>query len=577
MYWKNELKSYFVMNINQFNIKEYLAMELLLLPIILLLVSGLMWIVGGTLAAWVFPIGVMASFLLVYVLEGKRKMSFLPLAIVMGIILVIGTLCYLVHDPAYDSNWYHQPGIYLLSHGWNPIYQHHSMNIGDPSANMWIDHYAKGQETICATIVACVGDMEVGKLGNFFLPISAFLFSLLSLQKMFGDWSCKKQWLIAFVVAFPPIIWNQLLSFYIDFNLYSIVLIGFCSMILYREDKVKFLAIFVCLTVMAISVKFNMLMWFGLLYMGFMIVYWRIGKRNMVGQIIVCGIAAALVSIFTFSFNPYITNTIDHHSPVYPLMGGQDKVDIMSNVEPESFHNYNNVEKILVADFSRPTTGSQSQSYQFPYGGYPLKNLTACGSVDAKLGGTGLLWIDALILSVVILCLTRSYRTKKGKLALGLSLIFFATQFIVPGGWFYRYVSYIYLVPILLLFASENKTVSTKIIVLRKLTYGFLLVNSLIALGATFATTLVANQIEDYYVKCINHSDKPCYSSNLFGFVRKIDPNKRKLATVQPSKKMEQIPLLPTRVRIYIDYDAINRNVETTFVQNLLLKKGVLK
>ena len=565
------------MKSNQSDTKEFLAIELLLLPIILLLISGLTWIVGGTLTQWVFPMGMIISFLLVYILEGKPQKTYIPLAILVGIICVVGLACYLIHDPAFDSNWYHQPGVYLLSHGWNPIYQHHSMNIGDASANMWIDHYAKGQETICATIVALTGNMETGKLGNFFLPISAFLFSLLSLKKAFGTWSNKKQWLVAFIVAFPPVVWNQLLSFYIDFNLYSIVLIGLCSMILYQEEKVKFLTVFVCLTAMSISVKFNMLMWFGLLYIGFMVICWRLGKRKMVGRIVVCGIAATIVSILTFSFNPYVTNTMDHQSPVYPLMGGQDKVDIMSIVEPESFHGYNNVEKILVADFSRPTTGSQSQSYQFPYGGYPLKNLTACGSVDAKLGGAGLLWIDVLILAVIVFCLTKSYKSKKGMWAIGLSMIFFATQFIVPGGWFYRYVSYIYLMPIFLLLATEHETIGKKVRILRKVTYGFLLVNSLIALGATFATTIVANQIEGYYVKCINHSDKPCYSSDLFGFIRKIVPEKHELATVHPTDKMEQIPLLPTRVRIYIDYGTLNRDVPITFVQNILLKKGVLK
>lgn len=249
----------------------------------------------------------------------------------------------------------------------------------------------------------------------------------------------------------------------------------------------------------------------------------------------------------------------------------------MSIVEPESFHNYNSVEKILVADFSRPTTGSQSQSYQFPYGGYPLKNLTACGSVDAKLGGAGLLWIDAFVLAIILFFLTKSYRRRRGWYVLALSVIFFATQFLVPGGWFYRYVSYIYLVPILLAFATEKNEIIGKFAFLRKWVYGLLVVNSIVAMSATFATTIVANQIEDYYVKCINHSEKPCYCSNLFGFVRKIEPEKRKLGAGKPTIKMEQIPLLPTRVRIYIDFDAINRDVETTFVQNLLLKKGVLK
>ena len=498
-----------------------------------------------------------------------------PCCVILGLTL-IALFCYLLKDPAFDSNWYHQPGIYLLSHGWNPIYEHHSMKLVDESSRMWVDHYAKGQETICASIVAFTGNMEMGKLGNFFLPLSSLFFTILALSKVFEDWSKKKVGILAFVIAFPPVIWNQILSYYIDFNLYSIVLIAFCSMILYREDKVKFLTIFVCLLALAISVKFNMLMWFGLLYLSFIVYFWKQGKRGMVGKIVSYGIGATIVSILTFSFNPYITNTMDHHSPVYPLMGGQAHVDIMSIVEPESFDKYNNLEKILVADFSRPTTGSQSQVYQFPYGGYPLKNLTACGSVDAKLGGAGLFWIDALLLALLVFGFARGHKTKRGKGMIALSLAFFATQFLVPGGWFYRYVSYIYLVPILLLMATEGKLLGKNIVRLRKLTYGLLLINCLVAMGATLATTIVANQIEDYYVKCINHSDKSCYSSDLYGFVRKIEPAKRTLGLSKPSKTMEQIPLLPTRVRIYLDYGALNRDVKTNFIQELLLKKGVL-
>lgn len=40
---------------------------------------------------------------------------------------------------------------------------------------------------------------------------------------------------------------------------------------------------------------------------------------------------------------------------------------------------------------------------------------------------------------------------------------------------------------------------------------------------------------------------------------------------------MEQIPLQATKVRIYLDYKALDRNVPTTFIQDILLKKGVLK
>lgn len=554
------------------------AFTFLLMPILILLMAGMSWVLKLEIFCYIFPISLVIclGLSLAYSKAKGCIVKLFPCCVILGLTL-IALFCYLLKDPAFDSNWYHQPGIYLLSHGWNPIYEHHSMKLVDESSRMWVDHYAKGQETICASIVAFTGNMEMGKLGNFFLPLSSLFFTILALSKVFEDWSKKKVGILAFVIAFPPVIWNQILSYYIDFNLYSIVLIAFCSMILYREDKVKFLTIFVCLLALAISVKFNMLMWFGLLYLSFIVYFWKQGKRGMVGKIVSYGIGATIVSILTFSFNPYITNTMDHHSPVYPLMGGQANVDIMSIVEPESFDKYNNLEKILVADFSRPTTGSQSQVYQFPYGGYPLKNLTACGSVDAKLGGAGLFWIDALLLALLVFGFARGHKTKRGKGMIALSLAFFATQFLVPGGWFYRYVSYIYLVPILLLMATEGKLLGKNIVRLRKLTYGLLLINCLVAMGATLATTIVANQIEDYYVKCINHSDKSCYSSDLYGFVRKIEPAKRTLGLSKPSNTMEQIPLLPTRVRIYLDYGALNRDVKTNFIQELLLKKGVLK
>lgn len=555
---------------------DYLAFALLLLPVSLLLVSGLTWSVGMSISVVTFPLGLILALLLAHLVTKRKEVQVHSMCLILIGLVVGGALCALIHDPAFDSNWYHQPGIYLLSHGWNPIWQHHSVTLTDSSANMWVDHYAKGQETICATIVALTGNIEVGKLGNFFLPLSSLLFAVMALRKMFPDWSSRKLWLLGYVVAFPPVIWNQLFSFYIDFNLYAIIMTSLCSAVLYREEKAKFLAMFVCLLAMAAAVKFNILMWFGMVYMGMMVWFWRMGRRDMVVRIIGYGVAGALVTVLTFSFNPYITNTIDHQTPVYPLMGGAKQVDIMTIVEPELFKEYNNLEKILVCDFSRPTSRSQCKAYFFPYGGYPLKNLTACGT-DPLLGGAGLFWIDVLMLSILVFCITKCYRTRGGKWALGLSLAFLATQFLVPGGCFYRYVSYIYLIPIFLLLATEREPLGRKTGWLRRAAYALLLANSLVAMTASLGTTIASNQIEDYYIKCINASDKPCYSSNLYGFVSQIDEEKRKLGTVLPTASMEQMPLVLFRVRVYLDYKALNRDVPTTFVQDLLLKKGVLK
>lgn len=301
----------------------FIGFSFLLIPVFLLLVSGSFWLVGGQINMVTFPIGMLLALIFGSLLSYGSWIKLKQWGNIISLLIFIGFLCLFFHDPAFDSNWYHQPGIYLLSHGWNPIYQHHSIHLVDDTANMWIDHYAKGQETICATIVAFTGNMEVGKLGNFFLPISSFMFVILALHKFFKEWSTKKLWGISFIIAFPPIVWNQLFSYYIDFNLYSIVVTAFCSFVLYQENTIKFLLVFVSLLVMALSVKFNMCLWFGLLYIGFMIVFWVNGNRKMVLRIAGVGIVGVIVSVLTFSFNPYITNTIDHHSPVYPLMGGK--------------------------------------------------------------------------------------------------------------------------------------------------------------------------------------------------------------------------------------------------------------
>lgn len=183
-------------------------------------------------------------------------------------------------------------------------------------------------------------------------------------------------------------------------------------------------------------------------------------------------------------------------------------------------------------------------------------------------------WIDSLFLAILVFILSKSFRKKKGLACLLLSIIFLLTQLIVPGGWFYRYVSYIYLIPILFLVVSEWN-INEKIVFLRNISYSLLLLNCIVALTCTLGIAILNNQVEDYYIKCINASDKPCYKSKLFGFVRKIDQNKRCL--IVKDEDIENIPFLSTQSIIGIKYENLNRNVETTWLQDILIKKGIIK
>ena len=555
------------------NIELY-AVFFMLLPLCLLIGCGMTWVLGMTILPILFPVCCVVAYLLSLRLS-KRKHQMGSVVTLVGILLVTLLLSYFIHDSAYDSNWYHQQSIAALSEGWNPIYQHHYDPMGDNRNYMWVDHYAKGQETICATIVSTFANMEIGKMGNFFLPLSGFFFCLMAIRKRFIEWSDKKIFMAAIITAFPPVIWNQVFTYYIDFVLYPIVLIALCSILLYENDRLKFGIVMASMVAISISVKFNLFMWTGFLYAG--IIVYLLTKKNYVltRTTFFTGVIVSVVSLFSFAFNPYITNIIHHQTPFYPLLGGGNKIDIMSHVEPGAFKGLSAAEKIVVADLSRPMTQTQATELQCPYGGYKFSNISACGSVDVKLGGAGLFWIDALILALVVFVISKSYRKREGITCIVISALFISTQFVVPGGWFYRYVSYIYLIPILLLFASEEDIKKRWLKWIKRCAYILLLLNSIVGLMASAGAAIVCNQIEDYYVKCINASDKPCYQSGMFGFVRKIKPEKRCLNI--ENEEVERIPILPTREAIGIKYENLNREVETTFIQDLLLKKGVLK
>lgn len=304
---------------------ELFAVFFMLLPLFLLVVCGVVWLLGMTIVPILFPICCIVSYLFSVRLL-KKKQQLMSIVSLVGILFVTLLLSYFIHDSAYDSNWYHQQSIAALSEGWNPIYQHHYDPMGDNRNYMWVDHYAKGQETICATIVSTFANMEIGKMGNFFLPLSGFFFCLMAIRKRFIEWSGKKIFMAAIITAFPPVIWNQVFTYYIDFVLYPLVLIALCSILLYENDRLKFGIVMASMVAISISVKFNLFMWIGFLYAG--IIVYLLSKKNYVltRTTFFTGVIVSVVSLFSFAFNPYITNIIHHQTPFYPLLGGVIKL-----------------------------------------------------------------------------------------------------------------------------------------------------------------------------------------------------------------------------------------------------------
>ena len=105
----------------------------------------------------------------------KRKYAGIILSLlVVGVFMILSIF---VWDYSADGQWYHMPAAWALAHSWNPIVQHHNPLIPELiNANLWVDHYSKGMETLAASVIATTGNTEAGKSVNGFFLLSYIAF-----------------------------------------------------------------------------------------------------------------------------------------------------------------------------------------------------------------------------------------------------------------------------------------------------------------------------------------------------------------------------------------------------------------
>lgn len=52
---------------------------------------------------------------------------------------------------------------------------------------LWVEHYPRGIETIAATIVSCMGNLDAGKALNLWFVFSSIVYILFILMLLFAD------------------------------------------------------------------------------------------------------------------------------------------------------------------------------------------------------------------------------------------------------------------------------------------------------------------------------------------------------------------------------------------------------
>lgn len=428
--------------------------SLFLLPFFILLLSSVFFLIGQSITSSILFISLSITLLLIFIpysplgnlsrYRKKYQFSLFPVAIFGISIFVSGVIASIIFDSSFDGQWYHQYAVYNLAKGWNPI--------RDQIDNIYANHYSKGPWIYAALLYKVFNRIEVGKafnivfiLGSFFTSLAA----LLSLEKL----KIKYAVLISLIAAFNPVSIYQSLSFYVDGQLSSLLVTLTSLLFLFVSSKQPSKATFIAwlmlpIFVLLINIKFS-----GLVYSVAIIVifalYLFVFLRKLFPKFFISSLAAISVGILLVGYNPYITNSLHHGHPFYPL-AGQGSKDIMVTNTPNSLLNKNRFEKIFLSTFSDSTSDQKSNNHIDLKLPFTLKREELGNFIitDPRLAGFGPLFSGLVVLVLgTFVVAVKSDVPYRNSFLVG-NTILLATVFINPECWWARYVPQLWLLPI---------------------------------------------------------------------------------------------------------------------------------
>jgi len=477
------------MNIIQVNerSKSYFLIGFFLVMVagITLVIQSLTLYLNAKAGWWQFPLALLFTLALQVFAVSKSpwqlqakpwKIAFtiaLPL-VLTGISLLIAGFFFDVSD---DGQEYHQETIIQLAQGWNPYHtvlgenkitflkdvkdgwDPYKMGINYRDIYfVWINHYAKGAESIQAAIYATTGHIETGKALNIMLMLGGLFLSLSALLPLL---SSVKAWTISLLLMCNPISISQMLTFCVDGALASLLLLLVIS--IRNALRVKHMlsyALVLMVIILIFGVKFS-----GVVYAVItiiLIVCWLFLKGELLKHksLIFTMLLASVLGILA-GFNPYITNTLKHGHPFYPLMG-KTKVDIVTLNSPPGFSQQSMPRKLFVSLFSHTDNISVSGTpADYPQLKLPLTlkmvDLKSFWRPDVRVAGFGPWFSGIIIIALVMLAIfiARGYRDRRFKDAIFILGTLLLTVAIMPESWWARYIPQLWYIPIFLLLAFE--------------------------------------------------------------------------------------------------------------------------
>lgn len=401
------------------------------------------------------------------IILNRNRLFEVAIALISGIIIVILCcfICIQIYDMLCDSTMYHKLAVHALTNGWNPFNGsienwQQTYEVFEPTGAIWIDHYPKGIYFIASCLSASFGDLEAGKAYTLIAMIgcASLLGSVLYKQLV----SVFPAIVIAVLTTVNPITGTQMLTFYNDAFLMLMILVLLIGLVLFiiedrRGTTTLAMVLIACGFILCAETKFTGFAYAGLFSLAFYIFYLTRTLTSGYGyrKLVMLSILFAVVIIASFvvlGYTSYITNTIDHGNPFYPLMG-EGAVDIFTKNAPRGYDKMNNLERLFFSWFSvsqntfKFTHPVDTSMLKIPFT-FSFEEFEKFTMADMRMGGYGPLYSGILIVQVILIAFTLPcvYRTHKTLIAAFAcyTIVTLALLIGISDSWWARYSAYQY-------------------------------------------------------------------------------------------------------------------------------------
>ncbi len=357
-------------------------------------------------------------------IKNNKKIDIVSIfvSIILPIITIFSSFffCDNYYEYTYDGNSYHKSTVGYLANGWNPVYQkmeEFDRNSKFPlyvkeNSYLWGNHYAKASHMFSANVYAFTNNIESGKSINLIciIMLFSFLLAILIYKKQNLFFSI----LFSLSVVSLPTISTQFLTNYVDILVYIFFFLTVCIwyMIVSKDNIINENSVLFCyfmILVISINIKFSLFGYVGiysLMYYIYLIIRSKNAEqRKFLKKLTIISFISVIIGVFVVGLSVYPKNMLEHGHPFYPIRGN-NKVEIMTQNQPDYFKNKSNIEKFVIATFSEAKNISASSKeeakYKIPF---QIKKgeIDETYAADLRISGNGVLFSGILSLVLIVL------------------------------------------------------------------------------------------------------------------------------------------------------------------------------